>query len=274
MKAIAVRGGSQFLIQEDDDDGPAELADGVIYDRFAGTVSDVRLCGTWLASGYWEPVDPELAAEIEGEVLDLYADELEAAFADDAEEHAEWDESKRNRDERGRFAAGDGSGPTALPFREPPPPRGRPGGKSGGVNRHGTLTRAGDFGEVAMSLMGFKSALSGKRQGPIDLIWKDAFAVELKTCFDTATEYAVKMKSNEVEEKRAAAKKMGLPGATVIAIVDTKTKSVSAYWKDGISNGALLDRRGHLNRSWRYIGKVSLSKAEAVYERAQRRKAA
>ena len=139
---------------------------------------------------------------------------------------------------------------TTVPFVQPPAPLGSGSGVAGGFTASGlTNTELGDRVEAALiEQMSFKSALGGKRQGPIDVI-AEGYAFEVKAVTRQAQEYKCKPKKHEVAEKLAAAESMGLDPAMVMVVVDGSEGWV--YAREGI--GAF-----RLTTKWSHLGTVTL----------------
>jgi len=138
--------------------------------------------------------------------------------------------------------------PPSLSFETPPAPQGV-GGKAGGFTATGlTNTELGDRVELALTQLGFETALDGKRQGPFDVLYGN-HAFEVKACTTAAKEYKAKPKKAEVERKKTAAEKLGYAPATAIVVVDDEVGHV--YWREGI--GAF-----RLTEAFNYAGTVTV----------------
>jgi hypothetical protein len=154
----------------------------------------------------------------------------------------------------------EGKQPPTLPFKQPPEPKGKSGGKAGGWSsiKGMTNTSLGDMAEQAVSQFGLRSLLpEGKRQNPLDMEYDHSgYAFEVKACSVTATEYKAKPKAKEVAEKVAYAKKHKLKPATMIAVVDVANGQIHAYWRPGIGAYKLTQS----GENWHYMGTVSIKK--------------
>lgn len=149
-----------------------------------------------------------------------------------------------------------GGGPKVLPWKEPPAPRGKAGGKAGGFSATGrTNTMVGDTAEAALEQLGFESALpEGKRQGPFDVKCCDGWEFEVKALTTDSAEYKIKMKGSELRSKKASAKKRGVKAGSLMVIMDYKKGQAHAYWKEGLGNF-------RLNKTWNYAGTAELGEA-------------
>ena len=140
----------------------------------------------------------------------------------------------------------------SLEYQWPPPARGNPGRKPGGYTASGE--KAGDFGDwiedVVSEAFGCENLrrLEGSRQGAFDLRCGDR-VFELKACTVESTEYKMKPKARELQDKREAARRTGLTACSMIAVVDGTT--VHLYWREGL--GAF-----RLTPDWNYAGTVKV----------------
>jgi hypothetical protein len=172
-----------------------------------------------------------------------------------------WDETLHPRADDGKFSPGGGSSSGSgkssariaeVPFKPPPTPTGRSGGRAGGFTATGiTNTQMGDAVESSLRKLGFEDIDPSRRQGPFDVRLKGTNRVfEVKACTRAAAEYKIKMKGNELRSKQSFAKENGLRPGMIIAVVDGSDAHV--YWRDGVGNYRLGSEPGN----WRYAGKV------------------
>lgn len=135
-----------------------------------------------------------------------------------------------------------GTAPQALPWREPPPKEGKTGvGKPGRPTGDASQVRQGDIAEARARELGFRNILpAGKRNhtaaevkamgSSIDLEFDHSGkAYELKICKTTSTEYRLKAKKEEKEEKERYARNKQLTPYTMVGVHDVKNNQVHFY---------------------------------------------
>jgi hypothetical protein len=176
---------------------------------------------------------------------------------------AEWDEAAHPRDESGKFAAAGSSSsvddpaanrpsrpderhpeatPTALAWRDPPPKRGVKGGgmppRPRGDDAQGEI---GDRGEEMLQELGFRNILPegqrSHRPGEVALLGStidveydhSGKAYEVKVCNDSATEYRLKAKAKEKDDKLRYAQLHDLTPYTLVGVREVGTGEIHFY---------------------------------------------
>lgn len=136
----------------------------------------------------------------------------------------------------------EGATPKVLPWREPPPKKGKKGeGMKERPKGDQSQTKIGDLGEDLSSALGFRDILpEGKRSftaaevaekgSSIDLEYDHSGKLyELKLCNTTATEYRLKAKKEEKDAKMKYAESVGGTAYTMVAVRDADTNEIHFY---------------------------------------------
>lgn len=157
--------------------------------------------------------------------------------------------------------------PVATEWADPPPKKGKKGG--GKVTRpkgEESQTKIGDLGEVMAQQLGFRNILpEGKRNftaaevakkgSSIDLEYDHSGRLyELKLCNTSATEYRLKAKKEEKDDKLKYAKQSKAEAWTMVAVRDVDTGDVHFY---GAKKQGLIGAEVS-SKNYDYLGKVKL----------------
>lgn len=145
------------------------------------------------------------------------------------------------------------AGLPVLPWRDPPPPRGKPGQRrAGGMSASGrTVTAQGDLAEKLVSKFGLERAQE-TRQGALDAIG-GGWGYEIKARTVESAGYKVGMRSGDMKKKNATARKMRLKAGLIMIVMDEKAGRAWVYHRAGIANGRLSVETG-----FHYAGEVKL----------------
>lgn len=161
------------------------------------------------------------------------------------------------------------SSPKVLPWKDPPPKKGKKGeGMGERPSGKDSQTAKGDEAEMLATKLGFRSVLPvGKRNltakeveklgSSIDLEYDHSGKLyELKMCQTTATEYRLKAKKEEKDAKERFAKTYKATPYTMVAVRDGDARKVHFYAaKEPGLIGAEVS-----NKKYDYVGSVDISK--------------
>jgi len=160
------------------------------------------------------------------------------------------------------------SGPPILPWKAPPAPQGKAGGGKP-VRPTGTEsnTHFGDKVEEITAQLQLRSILPvGQRShkagevkklgSTIDREWDHSgWALEVKACRVTATEFKAKAKKSELEDKERFARRHQLKPAICIPIVDMANRKVYVYWRPGLGSWA-INPSSKDGGGWNFMGEI------------------
>lgn len=160
--------------------------------------------------------------------------------------------------------------PIALPWKDPPPPKGKNKDKGSNAERpkgEESQTKTGDLAELVATKLGFRSILpEGQRShkagenetkgSTIDLEYDHSGkAYELKMCNVESTEYRLKAKAKEKEQKEKFAEQHELKAHVMIAVRDKEKGEIHFYaGKEPGLTGATVSPK-----SFDYVGTVKIS---------------
>lgn len=140
-----------------------------------------------------------------------------------------------------------GAAPKAKAWVDPPPKKAsakgivKAGGKIPRPTGDDSQTAVGDLGELITRYLGFRSVLpKGKRNFTAEEVRKKGSSIdreydhsgrlyEMKLCNTTSTEYRLKAKKEEKDNKLRYAKGVKAEAWTMVAVHDKKTKTIHVY---------------------------------------------
>lgn len=147
--------------------------------------------------------------------------------------------------------------PPIKEWVDPPAPKGTIGeGRTGGYAADGrTNTEVGDLAEAALTQFGLVDLHPGRRGGKLDA-GHGKWAFEVKSHTVDATEYKIKMRASEMEEKLKYAADNGLKVGSIIVVVDAAEKCAYVYWRNGLGNFRLTPGT---KSDWNFMGRANLA---------------
>lgn len=160
----------------------------------------------------------------------------------------------------------EGAAPEPKPWVDPPPKLGKKGvGKIKRPKGEDSQTASGNLGEGASAALGFRNILpEGKRNFTAAEVKKNGSSIdvefdhsgrlyEVKLCLTTSTEYRLKCKKKEKDDKLKYAKKMQAEAWTMIGVLDKSNRTIHYYVpkKPGLV-GAEVNKK-----TFDFVGKVT-----------------